>query len=281
MLGKQDRFYNELHVNVSSNIEEFSDFLLSCGVEALEERDGILIVRSQEDLEVLQWGVSEFGQKLSKAIGKDLHVETSLEQKENEDWIQKYRHSIKPIEVGSFYVRPSWCEEKPTCKNIIIDPALAFGSGHHESTNTCLLALEKYLKKDDTLLDVGCGSGILSIASAKLGAKVDSCDTDEQAVDSTKSNAMLNQITLQNTWVGSLDKASQVYDVVVANIIADVLLILQNDLKKAVKNEGFLILSGILEKYEQRIKDAFKELLEVETFAKNEWRTIIFKKVEN
>lgn len=270
--------YYELQVIPTSNLEQFSDFLLTLGIDGLEERDNALIVRSEESLEMVKWGVEEFAKKLANALNKSVEVKTSLEEKSNEDWINRYKKSIKPIQVANFYIHPSWEEGKNGVNNIIIDPALAFGSGHHESTYSSLLSLEKYLKKDDRVLDVGCGSGILSIASAKLGAKVDSCDTDEQAIQSTKENAKLNHVNLSDIWVGSVDKSDRVYDVVVANIIADILIILANDLKKVLKNEGILILSGILEKYEKRIMEHFEDCNHCETIANNEWRTIIFKK---
>lgn len=270
--------YYELHVLPTSNLEHFSDFLLSLGIEGLEECDNALIVRSEENLHVVQWGVEEFAKRLSSALKISIDVKTKLSQKSNKDWINLYRKSIKPIEIGSFYIHPSWEKDKDKLKNIIIDPALSFGSGHHESTYSSILSLEKYLKKDDKVLDVGCGSGILSIVSAKLDTNVDSCDTDEQAIISTKENAKLNHVNLSNIWIGSVDKTDKIYDVVVANIIADVLIILSNDLKKVLKNDGILILSGILDKYENRIMECFKDCIYCETIAKNDWRTIIFKK---
>lgn len=265
-------YYNELQVISTSNLEQFSDFLLTLGIEAVEERDGMLIVRSEDSLENVKWGVEEFAKRLSK------DVQTNLTKKSNEDWINKYKNSVKPIEVGKFYIHPSWVEEKQNFTNITIDPALAFGSGHHESTNSCLLMIEEYVKNSNDVLDVGCGSGILSIASAKLGANVDSCDTDEQAVQSTKENARLNDCKLNDTWIGSIANINKNYDIIIANIIADVLIILEKDLKRNLKQGGILILSGILDKYEDKIMQNFKNLEHLQTLAKNEWRTITFKK---
>ena len=214
-------------------------------------------------------------------------MEISIEKKPNLDWINEYKKGVEPIAVGRFFVRPSWYE-KADLKDengkdlidIIIDPALAFGSGHHESTNMCLNLISKYadVNSQKTALDVGCGSGILSVALAKLGIKVSSCDTDEQAVYATEQNAKKNGAEIDEIWVGSISNLTNSYDLVVANIIADVILMLQNDLKKSVKKGGILILSGILEKYLDRIKNSFSELNLLEVKQKNEWVSLVFKK---
>ena len=101
------------------------------------------------------------------------------------------------------------------------------------------------LKKNDAVLDVGCGSGILSIACAKLEALVDICDTDEVALKSSSTNFALNNVAFGNSWVGSASMATKEYDVVLANIIADVLIMISKDLKNNLKQGGYLILSGI------------------------------------
>lgn len=278
MAMPQEAYYNELKIAHPSMSEHFIGFLLELGVDGVEEQENLLIVRSCENLEIIQWGVEEFAQKLSKTLKQEIKITTSLTKKSNEDWIQKYKESIKPIQVGDFYIRPSWEKSRDGLKNIIIDPALAFGSGHHESTSGCLKMLEKYLKKDDTLLDVGCGSGILSIASLKLGAVVDCCDTDEQAIMSTRSNMKLNSVTCKHSWVGSVNKREMTYDFVVANIIADILIILAKDLIASVNGGGTLILSGILLRYQKRIYEEFKKLEHIETLEDKEWCTIVFKK---
>lgn len=270
--------YNELHITPSSAYPFFVDFIMSLSDEAIEEKEGSIILRSEEDLEMVRFGIEAFAQKLSVALEQDISVKTQLLVKENEDWIAQYRNSVQPLHVNDFYIHPSWVEGVADKKNIIIDPALAFGSGHHETTYGCLLLLQKYVKEGMELLDVGCGSGILSIAARKCGAVVDLCDTDAQATDSAIENFKLNHENFRRIWTGSVQKREQTYDVVVANIIADVLIMLASDLKKAVKEDGLLILSGILDKYVDKVEAKFTSMQLVEKYQKEEWFTLVLKR---
>ena len=270
--------YNELLITPSGEFEKFADFVLSLNQSAIEERERSIIVRSEDDLSEVEFGVKLFANSLSKATNQDIQVKTELHVRKNIDWIQSYKDSIKSIEVDKFYIYPSWEKAKRGKINIVIDPALAFGSGHHETTYGCLEMIGKFVNKDDKVLDVGCGSGILSIASAKLGAKVSLCDTDELATKSAKENFESNSEKYTKIWTGSVTKSDEKYDVVVANIIADVLVMLANDLIKAVKDGGILILSGILEKYVDRVEERYNKLEILEKYKKDEWFTLVFKK---
>lgn len=270
----RDKFF-ELTI-YSNNCEVIKDFLFSLGASCVEEDDGLVILRDESDLSEVEWGVLEFVNQLNSKFDLKIDIKTQISIKENKDWIKIYKESVKPISVGKFHIRPEWCEKKDGLIDIIINPALAFGSGHHESTNSCLNLISKYAKSG-TAIDVGCGSGILSIAMAKLGLEVSACDTDEQAILSTTENAKINNVKLKNSWVGSLNLAQDSYDFVVANIIADVIFILKNDLKKSLKSGGYLILSGILEQYHDRILDSFKDLEFVENIKQNEWESFVFK----
>ena len=269
-----NEFYYELTVTPEKNLEIFSDFLLEVTQSTLEERAGSLIVRSAEPLEDILWVSEQFAQKLQ------IKIKTSLKKLKNEDWISKYKNSIQPIEVGSFYIRPEWEEKKQNLTNIIINPALAFGSGHHETTYSCLQAIDKYVKKDKTLLDVGCGSGILSIAAQKNRAIVDICDTDEVAVQSAIENFKLNDALINLSWTGSANKTDQVYDIVIANIIADVIIMIEKELKSRVKSGGILILSGIIEKYFDKVVEKFNDFDKIEIIHKDEWYTLVLQKQE-
>jgi ribosomal protein L11 methyltransferase len=269
-----NEFYYELTVTPEKNLEIFSDFLLEVTQSTLEERAGSLIVRSSEPLEDILWVSEQFAQKLQTKI------KTSIKKLKNEDWISKYKNSIQPIEVGSFYIRPEWEEKKQNLTNIIINPALAFGSGHHETTYSCLQAIDKYVKKDKTLLDVGCGSGILSIAAQKNGAIVDICDTDKVAVQSAIENFELNDALINHSWTGSANKTDQVYDIVIANIIADVIIMIEKELKSRVKSGGILILSGIIDKYFDKVVEKFNDFDKIEIIHKDEWYTLVLQKQE-
>jgi ribosomal protein L11 methyltransferase len=271
--------YYELRVSTDSFKDEIENFLIERFNNGIEEEDNTLILRSEENFDGLMKELKEYVKALEEIFNTKINLETKIEEKSNIDWIENYKKSIKPIEIGRFYIHPSWYENKEDKINIIVDPALAFGSGHHETTRSCVKAIDKYVKEGDTFLDVGCGSGILSIVAAKKGAIVDLCDTDELAVKSAKENFELNNVKYNDIWVGSAANTDKKYDVVVANIIADILIFIANDLKQRVN--AYLILSGIIDKYKEKVLDKYKDFELVEEIPENEWVTLVLKKGVN
>jgi len=258
--------YTELTVRAKESLIDFlADFIMNFTNEAIEISSDKIILRTDKDTTTLEEALKNFECKVNK------------ETKENIDWIKAYQDSVQPIEAGEFYIHPSWHEEMDGKINILINPALAFGSGHHATTYSCLNAISKYVKDGNSLLDVGCGSGILALAAAFKGASVELCDTDPLAVDSAKENFALNKQNYSDIWVGSANKATKKYDIVVANIIADVLKIIANELKSKLKDGSILIISGILDKKEHIVTDAFCDLKMVERIQKDEWITIVYK----
>ena len=270
--------YYELEISTTNDLEKeiIISFLMDNICNGVEERKNKIFVRSEEDLTKAEDKIKEFCKNLKFTIKTDLVI------KKNQDWIESYKKGVKPIEVGKFYIYPSWEKEREGLINIKIDPALAFGSGHHESTNGCLKIISELdIKEGDSALDVGTGSGILAIALAKRGALVDFCDTDEIAIEATKTNFKQNCVKYENFWLGSADKSNKSYNIVIANIIADILIIIKKDLKRVTREGGYLILSGILDRYVDLVKKNFNDLTLIKEIKQNEWNTITFKKENN
>lgn len=273
-----NEYYYELVVTPSGEFTLFEDFLNDILPVGYEENGESFIIRTEENPETILWGVEQFAEALSKATNKTIDIESSITKRKNEDWIAKYQHSISPISIGKFYIHPTWEAPKEKSVNITIDPALAFGTGHHPTTSTCLKAISKYVKKDFEVCDVGCGSGILGIAAAKLGAQVDACDTDAVSVENTQKNCELNGVSFRSLWEGSLNQTKRTYDVVLANIVADVLIFLHDDLKKALKDEkSLLVLSGIMDKYEEKVLKRYSDFEVVDKITQDEWVTLVVK----
>ena len=273
-----DKFYYELKITPSGYYELYLDLISSLTFEAIEELNGSVIIRSENSLDNIQDGIVSFTEGLKDNLDEDIKCEVILEKKENENWIQKYKDAIEPITVGKFHIHPSWTEAKEDKINILIDPALSFGSGHHETTSTCLDAISKYVKEGDSLIDVGSGSGILAIGASKIGAICDICDTDPFAVKDALENFKSNNAKVNNSWEGSALSSKKTYDVVIANIVADVLIMINKDLKQVLINDGILVLSGILTVYEEKVLKRFKDLTILEIIHKNEWTTLVLKK---
>ena len=270
--------YYELTITLNDDFVDFiADFILNIYGEGIELGEGKIIVRSESDLTFVKDALVS----LDDQLGDSITMYYTLEEKENIDWIKRYQESVQPIEAGKFYIFPSWYEPKKDLINIKIDPALAFGSGHHATTFSCLEAISEYVKAEDSVIDVGCGSGILGLACKKLGSSIELCDTDALSVESCKENFELNSETYDKLWEGSIDKATSTYDVVIANIIADVLRFIAKDLKAATKENGYLILSGILDKKEALVKESFLDLTLEKRILKDEWVTLLYKKDSN
>ncbi|HHH19356.1 MAG TPA: 50S ribosomal protein L11 methyltransferase [Campylobacterales bacterium] len=267
--------YYELTLTLPKDFVEFiADFVANIAGDGVELGRGKIIVRSEQDVGYIQEAV----ESLVGTLGGAIEIAYTTEQKENQDWISNYQNSVQPIEAGRFYIYPSWYEAKADKINIKIDPALAFGSGHHATTFSCLEAIGAYVQGGERILDVGCGSGILGLACRKLGATVELCDTDPISVDSCQENFALNEERYEKLWEGSANQAEGEYDMVIANIIADVLKFIVNDLKKATKSQGVLILSGILDKKEQQVLEVYDDLNLLERKQRDEWVTLIYQK---
>ena len=267
--------YYELTITLKDDFVEFiADFVTNIAGGGIEIAYEKIVIRSESDLTFVKDALVS----LAGTLNGDIAMKYTLEEKENKDWIKTYQNSIDPIEAGKFYIFPSWYEPKVNFINIKIDPALAFGSGHHATTFSCLTTISEYVNEGDTVIDVGCGSGILGLACKKLGASVELCDTDPVSVESCKENFVLNEETYNKLWEGSIDKTEVTYDVVIANIIADVLKFIANDLKVACKKDGLLILSGILDKKENVVKEVYSDLTLISRTLKDEWVTLVYKK---
>lgn len=274
----QTHYYELFFQTDKEYLDLFLDLVFSLDIDAIEEKNDGVYIRSEEDIKLIQIALQSFHQRLCEKFNTKIYFHSTLEKKENKNWIEEYKKGIQALTINDIHIHTTWQKPKQDKINIIIDPALAFGSGHHESTYTCIEFLQKYTDSSKFCLDVGCGSGILSIIMAKLGAKVQACDTDELAIVASKENTKLNRVSFDDIWVGSVNKSLHKYDIVVANIIADILIILEKDLKEKTKEGGILILSGILNKYEDRIKDKFKDLTLLETKYKGEWLSLAYKK---
>lgn len=257
-------------------------------INVLEHKGKVAVVKAyfaeEDNIEDVLEYVNERLTEL-KEMGLDLgEAKVEHEKMHEEDWANTWKQYYKPTKVGEkIVVKPIWEEYEAKDGELVVDldPGMAFGTGTHETTRMCIQSLEKYVKEDSTVFDVGCGSGILAIAAAKLGAKLAvGVDLDPVAVESSIENVGYNKLKnieiLHGNLVEVIDGKA---DIVVVNILAEIICILTDDVKRVLKDGGVFITSGIIH---DRV-DMVCEKLEAtgfEVMEKNrdgEWNCIVAK----
>lgn len=219
--------------------------------------------------------------EMLKAYGWSCKVELF----ENHNWLSKWKEHIEPVRISDrLIIKPTWKNVAKKSGRIIIDidPGMAFGTGSHASTMMCLKAADKlgHAIKGKSVLDVGTGSGILAIATAKLGAKkIVGIDIDPEAVKVARKNVRLNNAS-KNVKITAepLEKIKNKFYVIFANIIAEELIKIANLLKAKTADNGFLILSGILKDRAEEVGVVYKGLglKPFTSYGKGEWRCLVF-----
>ncbi|RFU71675.1 50S ribosomal protein L11 methyltransferase [Peribacillus saganii] len=211
----------------------------------------------------------------------------SISEVHEEEWATAWKKYYNPVKISErFTIVPTWENYEPVSSDELIielDPGMAFGTGTHPTTVMCIQALERTVKQGDSVVDIGTGSGVLSIAAALLQAeKVHALDLDEVAVASAKLNVKLNKVqnVVSVTQNNLLDGVSETVDVAVANILAEVIIRFTDDVAKAVKPGGYFIASGIIQQKKQDVKEAIEVsgFTIEETLLMEDWAAIIAKR---
>jgi len=286
--------------------EEYSDWLVNCGSQAvtfIDAKDTPIYEPLPGD-EVLYWsntvvmGLFDANHDMDQVISylQGIHPDKDkmhykLEQLEDKDWEREWMDNFHPMKFGQrLWICPSWRDvPEPDAVNVMLDPGLAFGTGTHPTTALCLTWLDGLDLQDKTVVDFGCGSGILSLAALKLGAKkVIGIDIDPQALQASLANAKRNKVedrlTLflpkdlpeylseESAHDFNNDKSEFKADVVVANILAGPLRELAPTIINFVADNGLLALSGVLEDQAQTLQDIYGQWCDMEPVTvQEEW----------
>ena len=203
---------------------------------------------------------------------------------DGDDWIDVWKKHFRPIHLGRIVVVPEWIEyEKADGEEVVLlDSNMAFGTGEHETTSSCVELMQEYITPDSVCIDVGCGSGILGISAIKLGAaKAYLTDIDPIAVESSLHNAKLNGVEDKTVVAHSnlLENTEVQGDIMMANITGEVLKMLAPSIPKNLKKDGVLILSGIIESRLDMVKTAYEEvgMQVILEKRKGEWFALVLK----
>ncbi|MBR2024157.1 MAG: 50S ribosomal protein L11 methyltransferase [Clostridia bacterium] len=270
--SKETTFWDYMDDEVVEN--KPTDVLVKCYLEQDKAKEDIAsILRDIQNAKELSAGAIPFGT-----------LEDTKRTVDGDDWIDVWKKHFRPIHLGKIVVVPEWIDYTPEKdeKVVLLDSNMAFGTGEHETTSSCVELMQEYITENSVCIDVGCGSGILGISAIKLGAKkAYLTDIDPVAVESSLHNAKLNGVDAYTVVAHSnlLDNTAIVADVMMANITGEVLKLLAPSIPKNLKKDGVLILSGIIESRLQMVKTAYEEvgMQVVVEKKKGEWFALVLK----
>ncbi len=256
MTSSRPKTWSLISLLVARGEEEMTSALLfdlgTTGVVTIEEDEKSVKLGAYFDGSVEAREIAEAIESGFARAGKsDMIMEISVSEIADQDWMQKWKEGFEPTEIGHrLIVAPSWKLPAEAEGRVVIriDPGMAFGTGTHETTRLCLEAIEKRWR-GGALLDVGTGTGILAIAAAKLApqSKITAIDIDPLAVDVARENAEINRVSNLDIFAGQpKDCRDRKFDMVVANLTAEVIIDLMDDLVACLSDSGWMILSGIL-----------------------------------
>jgi ribosomal protein L11 methyltransferase len=281
----------QLRINADEDTsEKYSDWLMACGAQAvtfIDAKDTPIYEPLPGD-EVLYWhntvvmGLYDASHDMDVVIAylQGIHPDKQamsykLEQLEDKDWEREWMDNFHPMKFGEkLWICPSWREvPEPDAVNVMLDPGLAFGTGTHPTTALCLTWLDGLDLEGKTVVDFGCGSGILSLAALKLGAqKVIGIDIDPQALQASKANAERNGVEDRLELFLPADQPTLKADVVVANILAGPLRELAPTIIEFVGDKGLLALSGVLEDQAQTLQTIYGQWCDMDDICvQEEW----------
>lgn len=259
--------------------------------EGIFKADKTVLVKAYFPIDTAKQTISQVERQINevrKNSPLDLGtLETIKREIDGDLWREQWKEHFKPIHLGKVVIVPEWIDytAKENEIKILLDSNMAFGTGEHETTSMCVEFLDKYVRKSDVVLDVGCGSGILGITASKLGAKqVIMTDIDECAIVATEHNMALNgvlngKVILKNL----LDDNTIRGDVIACNIMAEVLIAFAPHIGANLTENGIIILSGILVERLEAVKKAYKQagFTFVEQKIKGEWSALVVKAGNN
>ena len=275
----------------AGSVEALSDALLDAGAMSVEVVDARAGTAREQALfgepgrpEPVPWALSRVSALFEqheditarataalRAAGLDPASRFDVQRIADRDWVRASQSQFQPVRVTPrLWVVPTWhTPPDPAAVNLIIDPGIAFGTGTHPSTRLCLAWLDANLRGGKTVLDYGCGSGILAIAAMKLGAaRAAGYDIDTTALLAARHNAMQNRVEVQ--FESEDPAASTVYDIVLANILANPLQVLAPLLARATRGGGRIVLAGILEHQAEEVGAAYREWFRMDTTEREE-----------
>jgi ribosomal protein L11 methyltransferase len=278
--------YYEFTLKISDEMNDaLTEKLMELGSLGVIEQNESITAYFPENIDIkkITTELSIF-KALIESTGQNQNMSFSHTLIPEQDWNETWKKGFHAIDIGErFTILPPWEEEKPGRINLVIDPAMAFGTGHHETTRSCLVLLEKYADKTgkDSFLDLGTGTGLLAIAAAKLGYKhVLGIDIDPLSVDAAKLNIEINHVPEIEIRNGSIMDCKDMYDAIAANLISGVLVQLAPFFPSRMKPGGIAYLSGILTEQTDEVIEAMQSagLKLIEKYPDGKWVSLVVKK---